>query len=246
MGHPDDRAPAHLPRAPGGSRRPPTGCSSARSVAAAGRSSSSGISFLERDGNFLLVRADADVADAIVGIAGLLSALGCLGTAAVIAVRFKRASPPHRRAMAPERGRDRRPARLRRRADAGHPAAAAMARGLLAPARPGRVPGRPAALAAGAWRGRGPVRRDPHAAGTAAAGTVGAGGGRSEPRDRLRRRSLRRRGPVAPPRLDGGRDHLRLRARRGPRPGRGRSSRPPRSRSSTSSCTPSRRPRAGG
>ena len=56
---------------------------------------------LERDGNFLLVRADAQVADAIVGIAGLLSALGCLGTAAVIAIRFKRASPPHRRAMAP-------------------------------------------------------------------------------------------------------------------------------------------------
>ena len=56
---------------------------------------------LERDGNFLLVRADAEVADAIVGIAGLLSALACLGTAAVIAIRFKRASPPHRRAMAP-------------------------------------------------------------------------------------------------------------------------------------------------
>ena len=141
---------------------------------------------LERDGNFLLVRADAQVADAIVGIAGLLSALGCLGTAAVIAIRFKRASPPHRRAMAPS-------------------VAGIVALLVFAAAQTPDTPPPlqwlavcslllvPAAFLAGLLRSRlarggvadlfGEIRT---LRGTAAAGAAGAGGGRPEPRGRLR------------------------------------------------------------
>ena len=57
--------------------------------------------FLEREGNFLLVYADAGVAGAFGAIFILLSVFACLGTAVLIGVRYARASPPHRRAMLP-------------------------------------------------------------------------------------------------------------------------------------------------
>jgi signal transduction histidine kinase len=57
--------------------------------------------FLERDGNFLLIHADAAIADAFVALFALLTLFTCLGTAIVIGLRWKRASPPRRRAMLP-------------------------------------------------------------------------------------------------------------------------------------------------
>jgi signal transduction histidine kinase len=57
--------------------------------------------FLERDGNFLLVYADAAIADAFVAVFVLLTLFTCIGTAVVIGVRWKRASAPRRRAMLP-------------------------------------------------------------------------------------------------------------------------------------------------
>jgi signal transduction histidine kinase len=57
--------------------------------------------FLERDGNFLLVHADAGIADAFLALFALLTVFACLGTAVVIGVRYRRASPPRRRAMLP-------------------------------------------------------------------------------------------------------------------------------------------------
>ena len=57
--------------------------------------------FLEREGNFLLVYADAGAADALGAVFVLLTVFACLGTAALIAVQYKRASRPHRRAMLP-------------------------------------------------------------------------------------------------------------------------------------------------
>ena len=57
--------------------------------------------FLERDGNFLLARADAAIADGLLAFQGLCTIVGCLGVAVVIGVRFKRASTPARRGMLP-------------------------------------------------------------------------------------------------------------------------------------------------
>jgi signal transduction histidine kinase len=57
--------------------------------------------FLEEDGNFLLIRADSGVADAINETNALVVSAGCLATAAVIGVRYKRASRPRRRALLP-------------------------------------------------------------------------------------------------------------------------------------------------
>jgi signal transduction histidine kinase len=57
--------------------------------------------FLVQDGNFLLVHADDGIADAILGANQLLVTFGCLGTAAVIGIRWKRANAPRRRALLP-------------------------------------------------------------------------------------------------------------------------------------------------
>ena len=57
--------------------------------------------FLVQDGNFLLVRADDGIADAFLGANQLLVTFACLGTAAVIAIRWKRATAPRRRALLP-------------------------------------------------------------------------------------------------------------------------------------------------
>jgi signal transduction histidine kinase len=57
--------------------------------------------FLPREGNFLLVQADAGIADAFLAVFVLCVIFACLGTAVVIGVRFARASPPRRRAMGP-------------------------------------------------------------------------------------------------------------------------------------------------
>jgi signal transduction histidine kinase len=57
--------------------------------------------FLERDGNFLLIDANADAAAAIDAVVGVLVSLACVATAVVIGVRFKRASGPGRRALLP-------------------------------------------------------------------------------------------------------------------------------------------------
>jgi signal transduction histidine kinase len=57
--------------------------------------------FLERDGNLLLVHADAAIADAFVALFLFLTFFTCIGTAIVIGVRWKRASAPRRRAMLP-------------------------------------------------------------------------------------------------------------------------------------------------
>jgi len=57
--------------------------------------------FLVQDGNFLLVRADDGIADAILSANQLLVTVACLGTAAVIGLRWKRANAPRRRALLP-------------------------------------------------------------------------------------------------------------------------------------------------
>ncbi|WP_053227199.1 sensor histidine kinase [Solirubrobacter soli] len=57
--------------------------------------------FLVREGNVLLVHADADLARVFEALFYLCTVIAALGTAVVIGVRFKQASPPRRRAMAP-------------------------------------------------------------------------------------------------------------------------------------------------
>jgi len=57
--------------------------------------------FLVQEGNFLLVNADDGMADAFLGANQLLVTFACLGTAAVIAIRWKRATGPRRRALLP-------------------------------------------------------------------------------------------------------------------------------------------------
>ncbi len=76
---------------------------------------------------------------------------------------------------AAERGRDLVPAAVRRGRNVGGLGAAGVARGLLAAGHAGGVPGRPAALAAGARRRRRPVRRAAHDARRRAAGAAGEG-----------------------------------------------------------------------
>ena len=107
-------------------------------VAAAGPASSSAHLFLERDGNFLLVHAGR-------GVAGALGdryraadrAFACLGTAVVIARPLQARVPAAPAGDAAERGRDRRPARLRRAAQTPRRRGCCLARGcslLLVPA----------------------------------------------------------------------------------------------------------------
>jgi signal transduction histidine kinase len=57
--------------------------------------------FLEKDGNFLLIRADPDLASALDTANGLVVSVACLATAGVVAVRYKRSSRPRRRALLP-------------------------------------------------------------------------------------------------------------------------------------------------
>jgi hypothetical protein len=57
--------------------------------------------FLAQDGNFLLVHADAGVADAINEVNLWLASVSCLAVAGVIGARWKRASRPRRRALLP-------------------------------------------------------------------------------------------------------------------------------------------------
>jgi signal transduction histidine kinase len=57
--------------------------------------------FLPRDGNFLLVSSNPDLADALLAAEELCVAVGCLAVAGVIGTRWVRASPPRRRAMLP-------------------------------------------------------------------------------------------------------------------------------------------------
>ena len=57
--------------------------------------------FLAREGNFLLVSADAEIADALITFNELIVSIGCLAVAGVIGARWKRASRPRRRAMLP-------------------------------------------------------------------------------------------------------------------------------------------------
>jgi signal transduction histidine kinase len=57
--------------------------------------------FLPRDGNFLLVSSNPELADALLAAEELCVAVGCLAVAGVIGTRWVRASPPRRRAMLP-------------------------------------------------------------------------------------------------------------------------------------------------
>jgi signal transduction histidine kinase len=57
--------------------------------------------FLEQDGNFLLVHADARVADTINTANLWLTSVSCLAVAVAIGTRWKAASPPRRRALLP-------------------------------------------------------------------------------------------------------------------------------------------------
>jgi signal transduction histidine kinase len=57
--------------------------------------------FLEQDGNFLLVHADARVADTINTANLWLTSVSCLAVAVAIGTRWKVASPPRRRALLP-------------------------------------------------------------------------------------------------------------------------------------------------
>ena len=57
--------------------------------------------FAEREGNFLLVHADAGVVEALDSAGAMVISVGCLSVAGVIGVRWKRASPPRRRALLP-------------------------------------------------------------------------------------------------------------------------------------------------
>src|SRR4051794_4576665 len=57
--------------------------------------------FLEQDGNFLLVRADAGIARAINEVNLWLASVSCLAVAAVIGARWKAGSRPRRRALLP-------------------------------------------------------------------------------------------------------------------------------------------------
>ena len=57
--------------------------------------------FLEREGNFLLVHADAGVASGFLSANQLLVSVGCLAVAGVIGTRWIGASRPRRRAMLP-------------------------------------------------------------------------------------------------------------------------------------------------
>ena len=57
--------------------------------------------FVERDGNFLLVHADAGVVEALDSAVAMVISIACLSVAGVIGVRWKRASPPRRRALLP-------------------------------------------------------------------------------------------------------------------------------------------------
>jgi signal transduction histidine kinase len=57
--------------------------------------------FLQQDGNFLLVRADAGIAGAINEVNLWLASISCLAVAVVIGARWKAASRPRRRALLP-------------------------------------------------------------------------------------------------------------------------------------------------
>jgi signal transduction histidine kinase len=57
--------------------------------------------FLEQDGNFLLVHADAGIADTINTVNLWLTSVSCLAVAVVIGTRWKAASRPRRRALLP-------------------------------------------------------------------------------------------------------------------------------------------------
>ena len=57
--------------------------------------------FLAREGNFLFVRENAEIAEGLVAASELLVSIGCLAVAVVIGARWKAASAPRRRAMLP-------------------------------------------------------------------------------------------------------------------------------------------------
>jgi hypothetical protein len=105
--------------------------------------------FLPRDGNFLLVNSNPDLADALLAAEELCVAVGCLAVAGVIGTRWARASPPRRR-------------RCCRASRASWPCCCSRSRrGRLAGWRGSRSarcwrsrrrPRGPAAVAAGAWR----------------------------------------------------------------------------------------------
>ena len=95
-------------------------------------------------------RAVAGALDALLGAV----AFACLGTAVVIGVRFKRASPPRRRAMLPSVAGISALFLAALAQPSAAPESARLARARRAPARAGRLPREPAALAAGARRPR--------------------------------------------------------------------------------------------
>ena len=108
--------------------------------------------FLERDGNFLLIHANAGVADALGSLFGLITAAVCLGTAGVIGARFTRASPPRRRALLPSVAGISALLLVGALATVVDAADRRLARPRLAAAGAGGVPREPAALAAGTRR----------------------------------------------------------------------------------------------
>jgi signal transduction histidine kinase len=57
--------------------------------------------FWERDGNFLLIRADAGLADGFEAVRALLVSVACVAIAVVIGLRWRAASRPRRRALLP-------------------------------------------------------------------------------------------------------------------------------------------------
>ena len=101
VGHPDDRAAAELPQ-----RRPARRQARPRARRRRGRAAVArvrrAISSSSATGNFLLVHADAGVADALAALFALLTSFACLGTAVVIGVALQaRRRAPRRRAMLP-------------------------------------------------------------------------------------------------------------------------------------------------
>ena len=160
--------------------------------------------FADDPATLLLAVPDPQVAKVIDSVQRALYLALSVGTAGVVAVRWRASSPPGRRAMLPSVAGavclllwaallDRRPG-LGRRA----PPDPALERGLLDRAGADRVPRRPAAVAAGARRPGRPVRRARDDAARRAAGGAGAGAARPGVHDRLRGAGRRvRRRPTA-------------------------------------------------
>ena len=202
--------------------------------------------FYEQDGNLLAAFPNADIADAVDKGQRSLAGLASVAVAVVVAFRWRAASPPRRRALLPSVAGSVAPAAVRRAADQRHRHGIAVADRplvghLLARDRPGGLPHRPAALAAGPRRPGRPLPRAQHDARRHPAGGAGqdarrprARGGLSPagvPRVRRRRRPpgagapgrRRPRHRARRERRQGDRDaRLRRLARRRPRVGRRR------------------------